>query len=39
MTQMVKDIAPVVSVLEGGYNLQALAGSVEGHLRVMMGDN
>jgi acetoin utilization deacetylase AcuC-like enzyme len=38
MTQMVKDIAPVVSVLEGGYNLQALAGSVEGHVRVMMGE-
>lgn len=34
-TDLVKDIAPVVSVLEGGYNLDALARSVEAHLRAM----
>lgn len=27
----------IVSVLEGGYDLEALAGSVEEHLRVLMG--
>lgn len=32
MTDLVKGIAPVVSVLEGGYNLDALARSVEQHL-------
>ena len=31
-TTLVRDIAPVVSVLEGGYNLDALARSVEQHL-------
>jgi acetoin utilization deacetylase AcuC-like enzyme len=35
-TTLVKDIAPVVSVLEGGYNLEALARSVEAHLGVLL---
>ena len=35
MTNMVKGIAPVVSVLEGGYNLDALALSVERHLHSL----
>jgi len=42
MTQIVKDIAQkccksrLVSTLEGGYNLEALAASVEAHIRVLM---
>ncbi len=42
MTQIAKDIAQkccesrLVSVLEGGYNLEALAASVEAHIRVLM---
>jgi acetoin utilization deacetylase AcuC-like enzyme/formylglycine-generating enzyme required for sulfatase activity len=42
MTRVVKDIAEkccnsrIVSVLEGGYNLQALASCVEAHIRVLM---
>ena len=36
-TALVKDVAPVVSVLEGGYDLQALARSVEAHLAVLAG--
>ncbi len=42
MTRIVKDIAQkccnsrIVSVLEGGYSLQALADSVETHIRVLM---
>lgn len=32
MTQLVKNLAPVVSVLEGGYHLDALALSIEAHL-------
>ncbi len=42
MTQIVKDIAQkccnsrLVSILEGGYNLQALANSVEAHIRILM---
>ncbi|MBN2181901.1 MAG: SUMF1/EgtB/PvdO family nonheme iron enzyme [Sedimentisphaerales bacterium] len=42
MTRIVKNIADkccrsrLVSVLEGGYNLQALASSVEAHIRVLM---
>jgi acetoin utilization deacetylase AcuC-like enzyme len=35
-TRMVRDVAPVVSVLEGGYNLGALARSVEAHLRALL---
>ncbi len=38
MTDLVKHIAPVVSVLEGGYNLDALAKSVEQHLLSLAGD-
>ena len=34
-TALVKDVAPVVSVLEGGYDLTALARSVEAHLAVL----
>ncbi len=42
LTRIVKDIAAqysggrLVSILEGGYNLDALAASVEAHLRVLM---
>jgi len=42
LTRLVKDIAEqfckgrLVSVLEGGYNLDALAASVETHIRVLM---
>ncbi|MBM2840428.1 MAG: Histone deacetylase [Bacteroidetes bacterium] len=36
MTELVKGVAPIVSVLEGGYNLDALARSVERHVRVLM---
>jgi len=39
MTDLVKGIAPVVSVLEGGYNLDALARSVEQHLLSMTEDS
>ena len=35
MTRLVDEIAPVVSVLEGGYNLNALARSVEAHLQTL----
>jgi acetoin utilization deacetylase AcuC-like enzyme len=41
MTQLVMEIAEkycggrIISVLEGGYNVQALARSVEAHLRSM----
>jgi acetoin utilization deacetylase AcuC-like enzyme len=36
-TALIRDVAPVVSVLEGGYDLQALARSVESHLAVLVG--
>ncbi|MHB8900251.1 MAG: histone deacetylase family protein, partial [Thermoguttaceae bacterium] len=42
LTRIVKQIAAqqcggrLVSVLEGGYHLEALAGAVEAHLRVLM---
>ncbi len=42
MTKIVRDIAQkccesrLVSVLEGGYNLDALAASIEAHIRVLM---
>lgn len=36
MTDLVKHVAPVVSVLEGGYNLDALSRSVEKHLGALM---
>jgi acetoin utilization deacetylase AcuC-like enzyme/formylglycine-generating enzyme required for sulfatase activity len=42
LTRIVKEIANtccqgrIVSVLEGGYNLQALAEAVEAHIRVLM---
>jgi len=35
MTTLVRDIAPIVSVLEGGYNLDALAHSVHEHLLAL----
>lgn len=43
VTEMLKDVAKyysddrIVSVLEGGYNLKALAESVEAHLEVLVG--
>ncbi len=45
VTEMLMDVAKyyadgrVVSVLEGGYNLKALAKSVESHLEVLSGRN
>ena len=36
MTHLVKGVAPVVSVLEGGYHLDALALSVEAHLAELV---
>lgn len=38
MTERIRDIAPIVSVLEGGYDLVALAHSVEAHVRVLLGE-
>jgi acetoin utilization deacetylase AcuC-like enzyme len=35
MTRLVRGIVPMVSVLEGGYNLDALARSVEAHLKAL----
>jgi acetoin utilization deacetylase AcuC-like enzyme len=35
MTVLVKNVAPLVSVLEGGYHLEALGLSVEAHLRAL----
>lgn len=35
MTDLVKDIAPVVSALEGGYNLEALARCTDSHLNAL----
>ena len=35
-TRLVKEVAPVVSVLEGGYNLEALAMSVVAHVGEMI---
>jgi acetoin utilization deacetylase AcuC-like enzyme len=35
MTRFVRNVAPIVSVLEGGYNLEALARSVEAHVRAL----
>ena len=37
MTNLVKSLAPVVSVLEGGYHLEALARSTEQHLMALAG--
>ena len=43
ITQRIKDVAQrhaqgrIVSCLEGGYNLEALASSVEAHIRVLAG--
>ena len=34
-TEMVRIGAPIVSVLEGGYNLDALADSVQAHLQEL----
>jgi acetoin utilization deacetylase AcuC-like enzyme len=42
MTKIVREIADatckgrIVSMLEGGYNLDALADSVEAHVRALM---
>ncbi|MEO8167623.1 MAG: histone deacetylase, partial [bacterium] len=35
MTKLVKDIAPIVSVLEGGYDLDGLARSIDSHLQEL----
>ena len=35
LTQLITGIAPIVSVLEGGYHLDATARSVENHLRAL----
>jgi len=35
MTHLIRGIAPVVSVLEGGYDLPALAASVHAHLEAL----
>ncbi len=35
LTTLVRDVAPIVSVLEGGYNLPALTASVREHLRAL----
>ena len=37
MTESVRDVAPIVSVLEGGYDLAALARSVDAHLGALLG--
>jgi hypothetical protein len=37
MTAMLKSVAPVVMLLEGGYNLSATATSTEACLRVLLG--
>ena len=34
-TRLLKTGTPIVSVLEGGYNLKALAGSVQAHLQAL----
>ena len=36
MTCLIKDIAPIVSVLEGGYNLLSLANSAYSHLEALL---
>lgn len=38
MTSLLKGVAPMVVLLEGGYNLTATAASVEATLRVMLGE-
>ncbi|MER3522748.1 MAG: histone deacetylase [Ignavibacteria bacterium] len=35
MTRLIKNIAPIVSVLEGGYNLDALAQSAAAHIQSL----
>jgi acetoin utilization deacetylase AcuC-like enzyme len=37
MTNQILNIAPIVSVLEGGYHLDALARSAEAHVRILLG--
>lgn len=38
MTAMLKSIAPLVLLLEGGYNLKATASATEACLRVLLGE-
>ncbi len=38
LTQLLMDVAPVVLVLEGGYNLRATAESTEACVRVLVGE-
>jgi acetoin utilization deacetylase AcuC-like enzyme len=37
-TTLLKGLAPILSVLEGGYSLPALSRSVESHLRALLSD-
>ena len=37
LTELLQPVAPIVSVLEGGYNLSALARSTECHLLALLG--
>eukprot|EP00877_Chromochloris_zofingiensis_P011018 jgi/Chrzof1/616/Cz01g22160.t1 len=38
MTALLQPIAPLVLLLEGGYNLSATAASVESCMRVLLGE-
>jgi acetoin utilization deacetylase AcuC-like enzyme len=38
-TALIRGVAPIVSVLEGGYSLPALSRSVESHLRALLADS
>jgi hypothetical protein len=38
MTALLQPVAPVVLLLEGGYNLAATAASVEACVRVLLGE-
>jgi acetoin utilization deacetylase AcuC-like enzyme len=37
-TELLQPVAPIVSLLEGGYNLSALARSTERHLLALLGE-
>jgi len=39
MTALLQPVAPLVLLLEGGYNLAATAASVEACVRVLCGEN
>jgi acetoin utilization deacetylase AcuC-like enzyme len=38
-TRMIRPVAPVVSILEGGYDMNALGRSVEEHISALMIDD